>query len=99
MPTPKFDSLPKDTQDIVHKATENDRYLYSGLAARWKKLMSQQDQWFWEEVAAFKRIQAELIGTCTMHPKQPACLWYELYDVDYFRLVDEGGYCAPVPFE
>ncbi len=98
MPTPKFDSLPKDTQDIIQRATANDQYLYGALVARWKRILRQQDASFREEVAAFKRIQAELVSTCKVYPIQPVCMWYGLSDGEYLKLFPESRYCTPVSF-
>ncbi len=98
MATPKFDALPQKERAIIRDATEYDRYLYGALRLRWRLLVDQQDSSFWEEVAEFKRIQAELISTCKSNPTHPVCMWYSLSDSDYLKLVPESGYCEPVPF-
>ncbi len=94
--SPRFDSLPPETQKLLHEKTKLDHYLYTRVAQRWQHVVAQQASDFGAEVAALKEIQAELTATCAQHRTHPACMWYHLEDPPFLHLVDRQGYAAAV---
>jgi 23S rRNA A2030 N6-methylase RlmJ len=48
-------------------------------------------------MSVYQQVQSSLTQTCDRYKQHPACIWYNLLDLQFFRFIHDGK--APVmPF-
>ncbi len=95
MKPPKMYELPASTQRILMEKTRLDKLLYQTASERWNALVENEGPSFQEEVAAFRNISRILNENCKEHQNHPACLWYTIDDLSFYRLIRDT-YAQPV---
>jgi hypothetical protein len=63
---------------------------------RWAKLV-ESEMPMAEELEMFDRVQSSLAGVCEAHASHPACMWYQLNDIQMVGMVKRHR-MSPVPF-
>jgi len=74
-----------------------DIELYTASVRRFDEQVAAQGPGFADEVAAFKELQATLAESCRLNRRHAVCSWYQLTDLEFFRLISEQGYSPAVP--
>lgn len=74
-----------------------DLELYAAAVERFDDLVAAQGPGFQEEVDAFRALQATLADTCRRHRQHAICSWYQLTDLEFFRLLSTEGFSPAVP--
>lgn len=57
-----------------------------------------QDGTFEEELQAFQDLQTLLSEGCGKYAAHPACIFYQLEDLEYFRLIAPDGWAPHIDF-
>eukprot|EP00042_Codosiga_hollandica_P037321 m.292292 g.292292 ORF g.292292 m.292292 type:complete len:138 (-) comp55111_c1_seq8:173-586(-) len=97
LPSPSYNSVPEAFKPILQHKTQLDKVLYEAVAERWRQLVLAEGPEFQNEVKAFKALSAKLNQICGANATHPACVWYGLDDLSFFRLVKKFRASA-VPF-
>ena len=97
MKTPKLDDLSAKAQKLLIEKTELDARLYQVALEQWKLLIHMEGPSFQEELDVYRRLQESLDNTCRDAADHPACVWYKLNDLQFFRMIKKG-YAEEVPF-
>ena len=97
MQTPKLDDLSDKAQKTLIAKTELDARLYQVALEQWRLLIQLEGPSFQEELDVYRKLQASLSDTCRDAADHPACVWYKLNDLQFFRMIKQG-YAEAVPF-
>ena len=95
--TPDLQDLPIETQHYLPQMTMLDQMLYDFALARFKALIEAEGPSFQEELAIFREAHRALQKVCLLERNHPACIWYKLNDLQFFRMVWKGM-TPDVPF-
>ena len=98
MSPPDWANLTLETQQIILNKTNLDMRLYQHAQERFqelsRKILRQNME---NELRDFRQVQTLLKDICHQNPDHPACIWYSLDDLQFFRLIS-GTRAEPVPF-
>lgn len=97
MSTPKLHQLPARAQRILMSKTRLDKQLFQIALDKWKELEASMDPSFFQEVKDFQALSEQLARICDVYSTHPACVWYGLDDLSFYRLI-QNGRTEPVPF-
>ena len=95
--TPKLSQLSPGAQQSVKAKVALDMLFYNEAVTRWKALIQREGPSFQEEMRVFRTVQTKLAETCHAHQDHPACVWYSLNDLQFFRMITHGR-TMPVEF-
>ena len=84
-------------QEELLQKLQLDLKLYDHALARFKALIAAEGPSFQEELDVFRKAQHALQSICLQERNHPACIWYKLNDLQFFRMISKNEAPA-VPF-
>ena len=90
MKTPDLQDLPTETQDALLQKLKLDQKLYDFVLERFKALIEAEGPSFQEELKVFREAQRVLQTVCLRERNHPACIWYKLNDLQFFRMISHN---------